>query len=257
MKLPRLRRRAAPETAEPVSGPAEPASVGPAAAPAFQALAYSRAGLPDEEFSAQTEALRRILSYDGDTRSWYAWLPLDRPGQAAEVLTALFEAARVHGTTVQVRAQPAGEDVPSDRSHDGRRPRTVPSPGDAPCLAPGAPVAPSPVREDVVPGPRPGACPPPPAVDAAEQRVAPVARPAAELVVIVAVLQDQPPGVFAPAQFAFLWPGPGRLRQHGRGHERAGRRSVPGSTGASPASYPSSAASPARPSRPSCRMPSS
>jgi hypothetical protein len=112
MKLPRLRRRAAPKTTEPVPEPAEPASVNPATAPAFQVLAYSRTGLPDEEFSAQTGALRRVLSYDGDTRSWYAWLPLDQPEQAAEVFTALFEAARVHGTTVQVQAQPGDASSP-------------------------------------------------------------------------------------------------------------------------------------------------
>jgi hypothetical protein len=69
--------------------------------------AYSRSGLPDEEFSAQTATLRRILSYDGDTRSWYGRLPLDHPERAAEVLTALFEAARVHGTRIQVQAKPA------------------------------------------------------------------------------------------------------------------------------------------------------
>lgn len=106
MKLPRLHRRAAPESTDPVPEPAEPASAS-SAAPAFQVLAYSKTGLPDQEFSAQTEALRRILSYDGDTRSWYAWLPFDHPERAAKVLTALFEAARVHGTAVQVRAQPA------------------------------------------------------------------------------------------------------------------------------------------------------
>jgi hypothetical protein len=115
MKLPRLRRRTAPGTTEPALGPAELASAGPAAARALQVLAYSRTGLPDEEFSAQTEALRRILSYDGDTRSWYAWLPLDHPERAAEVLTALFEAARVHGTTVQVRAQAAADDGRSEQ----------------------------------------------------------------------------------------------------------------------------------------------
>lgn len=101
MKLPSLRRRTDPE-------PAESASAIPAA-PALLVEAYSRTGLPDKEFSGQTEALRSILSYDGDTRSWYARLPLDHLDQAAGVLTALFEVARVHGTTVQVRVQPAGE----------------------------------------------------------------------------------------------------------------------------------------------------
>jgi hypothetical protein len=107
MKLPRLRRKPAPETTEPVSEPPDPATAGPATAPAFQVLAYSRTGLPDEEFSAQTETLRRILSYDGDTRSWYGRLPFDHPDQAAEVLTALFDAARVHGTTIRVSVQRA------------------------------------------------------------------------------------------------------------------------------------------------------
>ena len=44
MKLPRLRRRAAPETTEPVPEPPEPASASPAAAPAFQVMAYWGAG---------------------------------------------------------------------------------------------------------------------------------------------------------------------------------------------------------------------
>lgn len=108
MKLPRLRRRPARETAQPAPGPAEPASTIPAI-PAFQVLAYSRTGLPDEEFSAQTQALRGILSYDGDTHNWYAWLPLDHPDRAAGALTSLFEVARVHGTTVQVNVHATGE----------------------------------------------------------------------------------------------------------------------------------------------------
>jgi hypothetical protein len=109
MKLLRLRRKPAPETTE-------PASASPAAGPVLHVLIYSRTGLPEQEFSAQTEKLRSVASYDGDTRSWYAWLPLDRLERAAEVLTTLFEAARVHGTTVQVRAQPAGEGSPSGQA---------------------------------------------------------------------------------------------------------------------------------------------
>jgi hypothetical protein len=74
--------------------------------------AYSRSGLPDEEFSAQTAMLRRVLSYDGDTHGWYRSLPLDQPERAAEVLTALFEAARLHGTTVQVLAHATNNSPP-------------------------------------------------------------------------------------------------------------------------------------------------
>lgn len=38
---------------------------------ALRALIYSATGLSDQEFSAQTEKLRRVASYDGETRSWY------------------------------------------------------------------------------------------------------------------------------------------------------------------------------------------
>ncbi len=108
MKLPRLRRKPAPETAE-------PASASPAA-PVLQVLIYSNTSLPEQEFSAQTEKIRRVASYDDDSRSWYTWLPLDRPERAAEMLSALFDAARVHGTAIQVQAQPAGEDSPSGQA---------------------------------------------------------------------------------------------------------------------------------------------
>jgi hypothetical protein len=62
MKLPRLRRKPAPETAE-------PASTGPAA-PVLQVVIYSNTDLPEQEFRAQTEKLRRVTSYDNATRSW-------------------------------------------------------------------------------------------------------------------------------------------------------------------------------------------
>jgi hypothetical protein len=109
MRLPRLRRRTATDSTEPTSRPEEPTNSRPTATPAFEVLAYSRSGLPDAEFNAQTETLRRILTYDGDTRSWYGWLPLDQPERAAKILTDMLEAARVHGTTVRVRAHPATE----------------------------------------------------------------------------------------------------------------------------------------------------
>jgi len=57
MKLPRLRRQPAPE-------PAERATASPAA-PALQVLIYSNTGLSEQEFSVQTEKLRRVASYDG------------------------------------------------------------------------------------------------------------------------------------------------------------------------------------------------
>jgi hypothetical protein len=113
MKLPRLRRRLATERTEPSPEPGEQANSSPPVAPAFEVLAYARTGLPEKEFSAQKEALKQILSYDGETRSWYAWLPFDQPERAAEILTASLDAARAHGTTIQVRAhRAAGGNLP-------------------------------------------------------------------------------------------------------------------------------------------------
>jgi hypothetical protein len=108
MKLPHLRRKPAPETAEPASASQ--------AAAVLQVLIYSNTGLPEQEFSAQTDKIGRVASYDRDTHSWYTWIPLDRPERAAEMLSALFEAARVYATTVQVQAQPAGESSPSGQA---------------------------------------------------------------------------------------------------------------------------------------------
>lgn len=121
MKLPHRRRKPAPVTAEPPDvGPAvsetsdaiaavpEPVPAS-AAVPALQVLIFSNTGLPEEEFRAQTAMLRRVASFDGETRSWYVGLPLDDPERVAGTLTALFEAARFHGTTIQVGARPAGE----------------------------------------------------------------------------------------------------------------------------------------------------
>jgi hypothetical protein len=105
MKLPRLRRKPAPETAE-------PAGVGPAA-PVLQVVIYSNTDLPEHEFMAQTEKLRRVASFDNATRSWHGQIPFDRPEWAAEMLTALFDVARLHGTDIRVQTPPASEDSPS------------------------------------------------------------------------------------------------------------------------------------------------
>jgi hypothetical protein len=105
MKLPRRRRKPAPETAE-------QASAAPAA-PVLRLLIYSNTDLPEQEFNAQREKIRRVADYDNTTRSWHNQIPFDRPEWAAEMLSTLFEAARVHGTAIQVRAEPASESSPS------------------------------------------------------------------------------------------------------------------------------------------------
>jgi hypothetical protein len=67
-------------------------------------LIYSNTDLP--EFGAQTEKLRRVPSYDNASRSWYGQIPFDRPEWAAEMLTALFDTARLHGTDIRVQTPP-------------------------------------------------------------------------------------------------------------------------------------------------------
>ncbi len=99
MKLLNRRRNPACESAE-------PPRIGPAAAPALRVLIFSNTGLPEQEFNAQTEKIRRVANYDRDTRSWYSQIPLDRPEWVAVMLSTLFEAARMHGTTIQVQAAP-------------------------------------------------------------------------------------------------------------------------------------------------------
>jgi hypothetical protein len=105
MKLPRPRRSRAPETAE-------PASASPRA-PVLQVLIFSNTDLPEQEFNAQRGKIRRVANYDSHTRSWHNQIPLDHPEWAADMLSTLFEAARVHGTTIQVQAQPADQGSPS------------------------------------------------------------------------------------------------------------------------------------------------
>jgi hypothetical protein len=100
----------------PVRESPEPPRVGSTAAPALRVLIFSNTGLPEQEFNAQTEKIRRVANYDRDTRSWYSQIPLDRPEWVAEMLSTLFEAARVHGTTIQVQAEPTEKSGPSGQA---------------------------------------------------------------------------------------------------------------------------------------------
>lgn len=106
-KLPRRQRKPDHESAEPGAAPA---------APVLQLVIISNTDLPEQEFNAQREKLRRVAHYDNTARIWHNQVPLDRPEWAAQMLTVLFEAARAHGTTIQVHAQPASEGSPSGQA---------------------------------------------------------------------------------------------------------------------------------------------
>ena len=111
-KLLRRDRKPGHETATPSAVPA---------APVLQLVIISNTDLPEQQFNAQREALRRVAYYDNTTRSWHNQVPLDRPERAAEMLSTLFEAARLHGTTIWVHIEPAGEGSLSSRrpgNHD-------------------------------------------------------------------------------------------------------------------------------------------
>jgi hypothetical protein len=104
MKLPRRWRRPVPEIAE-------PAGASPSA-PVLQVLIFSNTSLPEQEFEAQRQMIRRVAHYDSTLQQWRNQIPLDRPEWAASMLSTLFEAARVHGTTIRVQVQPPDRDSP-------------------------------------------------------------------------------------------------------------------------------------------------
>ena len=105
MKLSRRRRKPAPETAE-------PASAAPAA-PVLQLRIFANTDLPALEFDAQREKIRRVADYDPAHPQLAQPGPPRPPRMGREILSTLFEAARVHGTTIQLQAQPPGEGSPS------------------------------------------------------------------------------------------------------------------------------------------------
>jgi hypothetical protein len=69
--------------------------------------AYARRGLPDDQFAAQTSALKGVAEFDSSTRSWQVRLSFDRPDHLAEAATTLFEIAATYGTTVRASVLPA------------------------------------------------------------------------------------------------------------------------------------------------------
>ncbi|SRR5712691_2188546 len=99
MKL-RRRNKPEPQTTAPV------ASTTLAGLPVLRLTISSNTDLPEPDFNAQTEMLRHVAYYDNVTSTWNNQIPLDRPEWAAVVLSTLFEAARAHGTRVQVQADP-------------------------------------------------------------------------------------------------------------------------------------------------------
>jgi hypothetical protein len=60
---------------------------------------------------------RRVASYDNATRSWYGQIPFDRPEWAAEMLTTLFDVARLHGTDIRVQTPPRARTAYPGRSY--------------------------------------------------------------------------------------------------------------------------------------------
>jgi hypothetical protein len=76
-------------------------------APVLRLLVSSNTDLSEQDFSAQKDMIRRVATFDSATHLWHAQISPDRPEWAAEVLSTLFKAARVHGTAVQVQPPPA------------------------------------------------------------------------------------------------------------------------------------------------------
>jgi hypothetical protein len=104
----KLRRRNKPEhqTTAPWAGTT------PAGLPVLLTISTDT-NLPEPDFKAQAEKLRHVACYDNVTSSWNNQIPLDRPEWAAEALSTLFEAARAHGTRVEVQAEPPARNCSS------------------------------------------------------------------------------------------------------------------------------------------------
>ncbi|WP_433426507.1 hypothetical protein ACQP1V_43460 (plasmid) [Microtetraspora malaysiensis] len=79
--------------------------------------AFSNRDLKKEEFENQVAALRPLMTWNPSTTAWHVQLRGERPEHAGNALTALFEVARMYGTTVTVRlvpTEPAGGAVAAD-----------------------------------------------------------------------------------------------------------------------------------------------
>uniref|UniRef100_UPI003F491163 hypothetical protein n=1 Tax=Nonomuraea sp. CA-252377 TaxID=3240003 RepID=UPI003F491163 len=76
---------------------------------AFDVLvtAWSNRDLEQAEFDRQVDMIRPLMTWDPATTSWHVRLSGARPEHVSNVLNTLFEAARVHGTTVTVQLAPA------------------------------------------------------------------------------------------------------------------------------------------------------
>jgi hypothetical protein len=78
MKLPRRRRKPAPETAEPASASR--------AAPVLQVLIFSNTDLPEQEFNDQREKIRRVAYYDSTAHAGQQSPPLSMLPKIASAL---------------------------------------------------------------------------------------------------------------------------------------------------------------------------
>ncbi|MFI6927779.1 hypothetical protein ACIBIZ_48160 [Nonomuraea spiralis] len=69
--------------------------------------ADSKRELKQAEFDRQVDLLRPLMNWDPARWSWQVRLSSAHPEHVSSVLTALFEAACLYGTTVTVRPAPA------------------------------------------------------------------------------------------------------------------------------------------------------
>ncbi|MGH3156194.1 MAG: hypothetical protein ACRDNF_06430, partial [Streptosporangiaceae bacterium] len=87
------------------------ASSGPAATGTamLELVIASNTDLPDHAFTVQKDLLRRVAGFDPATSLWHARLIPGNNEWAVKVLSTLFEAARVHCTTIRVQARAGAE----------------------------------------------------------------------------------------------------------------------------------------------------
>ncbi|TDD33870.1 hypothetical protein E1286_41580 [Nonomuraea terrae] len=76
--------------------------------------ADSKRELKQAEFDRQVDLLRPLMNWDPARRSWQVRLSGAHPEHVSSVLTTLFEAPRLYGTTVTVRPAPAVPTTPAE-----------------------------------------------------------------------------------------------------------------------------------------------
>ncbi|MFI6395526.1 hypothetical protein [Nonomuraea sp. NPDC050540] len=91
-------------------------------------FAAANRDLPPGQFERQVALIKTVMTYDPGTYSWHSRLRADVVAEhAGHVITTMFEAARLYGTTVTASVEPAEPaEPPPTAGHDAAPTATEP-----------------------------------------------------------------------------------------------------------------------------------